>query len=120
ALAAALQDEGLRVVSGGTDNHLLLIDLGRDEDSLSGKEAEHILDEVNITVNKNTVPRETRSPFVTSGLRMGSAAGTTRGAEIKDMQAIAQIIGRTFRGKEAERTRLADEIREFISPFYLT
>ncbi len=119
ALAAALQDEGLRVVSGGTDNHLLLIDLGRDEDSLSGKEAEHILDEVNITVNKNTVPRETRSPFVTSGLRMGSAAVTTRGAEIKDMKTIAQFIGRAFRGKEADRTRLADEIREFISPFYL-
>jgi glycine hydroxymethyltransferase len=120
ALAKGLTNENLRIVSGGTDNHLLLVDLGQVEESLTGKAAEHILDEVNITVNKNTVPRETRSPFITSGLRLGSAAVTTRGLKEADMQAIAAFIGRAIQSPDnGHWAKLAEEVKAFISPFPL-
>ena len=91
-LAQALVANGMRIVSGGTDNHLMLVDLtstGR-----TGKEVEALLDAANITVNKNTIPFETRSPFVTSGIRIGTPAVTTRGLKENDMLLIASFISR--------------------------
>ena len=90
ALAQALKDEGFKLVSDGTDNHLMLIDL-RDS-GVTGKEAEHMLDEVGITVNKNTIPFETTSPFITSGVRIGTPAVTSRGMKEDDMKEIAALI----------------------------
>lgn len=84
ALAQALKNYGLRLVSGGTDNHLMLVDLNNLE--LTGKEAETVLDKIGITVNKNTIPFETKSPFVTSGIRIGTPAITTQGMKEKDME----------------------------------
>lgn len=99
-LAQELQNAGLRIVSGGTDNHLMLVDLtasGR-----TGKEVEHLLDAANITVNKNTIPFETRSPFITSGIRIGTPALTTRGFVEEDMKVIAGLIAKiVFDGEEA-------------------
>ena len=99
-LAQSLADSGLRIVSGGTDNHLMLVDLtpvGR-----TGKEVEHWLDEANITVNKNTIPKETLSPFVTSGLRIGTPAVTTRGFKEDDMKIIGGLIAKVaLEGEEA-------------------
>ena len=89
-LAAELQSKGFKIVSGGTDNHLMLVDLTNKD--ITGKEAQNWLDEVNITVNKNTIPFEPRSPFVTSGLRLGSPALTTRGFVEADMKEVADII----------------------------
>lgn len=89
-LANALVERGMNLVSGGTDNHLMLLDLGAD--GISGKEAEQLLGEIEITVNKNTVPKETRSPFVTSGIRIGTPAVTSRGLVEADMVEIADII----------------------------
>ena len=103
ALASGLANEGFRLVSGGTDNHMLLVDLGQDEDSITGKNAEHRLDAINITVNKNTVPRETRSPFITSGLRMGSPAVTSRGLKEDDMTTIAGFIGQALKQSLSEK-----------------
>ncbi|MBR1674013.1 MAG: serine hydroxymethyltransferase [Eubacterium sp.] len=89
-LAGALIDRGFDIVSGGTDNHLMLVDLRRLD--ISGKEVEKLLDEVHITVNKNTVPNDPRSPFVTSGVRVGTPAVTTRGAVKEDMYVIADAF----------------------------
>ncbi|MBM3269303.1 MAG: serine hydroxymethyltransferase [Candidatus Sericytochromatia bacterium] len=90
ALAAGLAEAGLRLVSGGTDNHLLLVDTR--SVNLTGKEAQHALDEVGITVNKNTIPNDPQSPFVTSGIRIGTPAVTTRGMGIEQMRDLAQAI----------------------------
>ena len=92
ALASRLVDNGFSLVSDGTDNHLLLVDLRESHAELTGKEAEHTLERAGMTVNKNTVPRETRSPFVTSGLRIGTPAVTTRGLQEPDMHQIADWI----------------------------
>ena len=89
-LASALQDRGFKIVSGGTDNHLMLVDL--QNLGLTGKEVEKLLDEVHITVNKNTVPNDPKSPFVTSGIRVGTPAVTTRGAVKDDMYIIADAF----------------------------
>ena len=119
ALAAGLANEGFRLVSGGTDNHMLLVDLGQDETSITGKDAEHRLDAINITVNKNTVPRETRSPFVTSGLRMGSPAVTSRGLKEDDMTTIAGFIGQALKQSltEKESEQLSSQVAQFIGKF---
>ncbi|MUV37394.1 Glycine hydroxymethyltransferase [Lentibacillus sp. JNUCC-1] len=98
ALAEALQEEGLRVVSGGTDNHLLLMDVK--PLNLTGKIAEEVLDDIGITTNKNTIPFDTESPFVTSGVRIGTAAVTTRGFGTEDMKEIASIIADTLKNHE--------------------
>ena len=90
ALAKGLMDRGVKIVSGGTDNHLMLVDLRGTE--LTGKELEARLDEAHITANKNTVPREPRSPFITSGLRLGTPAVTTRGLNTEDMDKVAEAI----------------------------
>ena len=99
ALAQGLQGEGIRLVSGGTDNHLVLIDLG--PQGPTGKEVEALLDAAHITANKNTVPKETRSPFVTSGIRLGTAAATTRGLGPADFRLLAGYIARIIREGEA-------------------
>jgi len=104
-LAEGLQKEGLRLVSNGTDNHLLLVDL--QTLGLTGKVAEHVLDEVGITVNKNTIPFDPASPFVTSGIRIGTAAVTSRGFGLEDMDEIASIIGFTLKNHE-DQEKLAE------------
>ena len=98
ALAAALQDKGLIIVSGGTDTHVMLVDVR--STGLTGKEAEHLLDEVGITCNKNTIPFDPASPFVTSGIRLGTPALTTRGLQVKDMEEIADIIAAVLNNPE--------------------
>ena len=118
ALAAGLSDRGVRLVSGGTDNHLMLVDLT--DEACTGKELEHNLDEVHITANKNTVPGEKRSPFVTSGVRLGTPAVTTRGMGPEEMRVIADCIADCifdFAGKKADiAARVADLTARF--PLY--
>lgn len=99
-LAEGLQNEGIKLVSGGTDNHLLLLDM--QTLGLTGKVAEKVLDEVGITVNKNTIPFDPQSPFVTSGIRIGTAAVTSRGFGLEDMDEIASIIAFTLKNHEDE------------------
>ena len=116
ALASALQEKGYRVVSGGTDNHNFLLDLTPQD--MSGKKAQNVLDEAGITVNKNTIPFDTRSPFVTSGVRIGTPALTTRSMKEAEMRSIAGLIDRTLQGEDsttvrAEVTKLA---RQFGMP----
>lgn len=98
SLAAALQEKGLTIVSGGTDTHVMLVDVRNT--GLTGKEAEHLLDEVGITCNKNTIPFDPASPFVTSGIRLGTPALTTRGLQVKDMEEIADIIAAVLKNPE--------------------
>ena len=95
-LAGTLMNRGLKLVSDGTDNHLMLVDLRPSHPELSGKDAEHALEAAGITVNKNTVPGETRSPFVTSGLRIGTPALTTRGLGPEEMEQIGAWIVRVL------------------------
>ena len=118
-LAKALLDEGFKLVSGGTDNHLMLVDLtGMKVDT--GKEAEHLLDEVGITVNKNAIPFDTQKPFVTSGIRIGTAATTTRGFKDEDFVEVAKLISMTlkdFEGKKEEvKARVAALCKKY--PLY--
>ena len=100
ALAAALAGEGFRVVSGGTDNHLMLIDLRPFDADLTGKQAQEALDRAGITTNRNTIPNDPRSPFVTSGLRLGSPACTTAGMKEPEMAEIGALIGRALRNRD--------------------
>ena len=109
ALANGLLSRGLKLVSGGTDNHLMLLNLTGME--LTGKELEHRLDEVYITANKNTVPNEQRSPFVTSGVRLGTPAVTTRGLNTEDMDVIAQCIAMVVEDFDTN----ADKVREMVN-----
>ncbi|HLR52976.1 MAG TPA: serine hydroxymethyltransferase [Candidatus Avamphibacillus sp.] len=99
-LGEALVDEGIRIVSGGTDNHLLLLDVTPLE--LTGRVAEEVLDKIGITTNKNTIPFDTESPFVTSGVRIGTAAVTTRGFKEEEMKEIASIISLTLKNIDNE------------------
>ena len=110
ALADGLLAEGFKLVSGGTDNHLMLVDLTGMKVS-TGKEAEHLLDEVGITANKNAIPYDKEKPFVTSGLRLGTAATTTRGFREEDMTEIAKIISITLKSFEEKQ----DEARARIA-----
>lgn len=98
ALAEGLIAEGFRLVSGGTDNHLLLVDVRGQK--MTGKTAEHLLDEVGVTCNKNTIPFDPESPFVTSGIRLGTAAVTTRGFKEADMKEVAAVIGLVLNNPE--------------------
>ncbi|MBQ3131376.1 MAG: serine hydroxymethyltransferase, partial [Clostridia bacterium] len=98
ALANSLMGEGVRLVSGGTDNHLMLVDLG--SDGMSGKEVEQLLDRAHITLNKNSVPNDTRSMFATSGLRIGTPAATTRGLKEDDFVRLGKLIARVIREGE--------------------
>ncbi len=100
ALAKALAGHGFRLVSGGTDNHLLLIDLRTFDPDLTGKEAQAVLDSAGISLNKNTIPDDPRSPFVTSGIRVGTPAVSTQGMGPDEMTTIAELIARTLRGRD--------------------
>nr|2VMV_A Chain A, SERINE HYDROXYMETHYLTRANSFERASE [Geobacillus stearothermophilus]2VMW_A Chain A, SERINE HYDROXYMETHYLTRANSFERASE [Geobacillus stearothermophilus]2VMX_A Chain A, SERINE HYDROXYMETHYLTRANSFERASE [Geobacillus stearothermophilus]2VMY_A Chain A, SERINE HYDROXYMETHYLTRANSFERASE [Geobacillus stearothermophilus]2VMY_B Chain B, SERINE HYDROXYMETHYLTRANSFERASE [Geobacillus stearothermophilus]2VMZ_A Chain A, SERINE HYDROXYMETHYLTRANSFERASE [Geobacillus stearothermophilus] len=110
-LASALQNEGFTLVSGGTDNHLLLVDLRPQQ--LTGKTAEKVLDEVGITVNKNTIPYDPESPGVTSGIRIGTAAVTTRGFGLEEMDEIAAIIGLVLKNVGSEQA--LEEARQRVA-----
>lgn len=114
ALAKGLSAEGFQLVSGGTDNHLMLVDL--QSKNITGKEAEKLLDAVNITCNKNAIPNDPASPFITSGIRLGSAAATTRGLKTDDMLQVAKAIALTIDKKEA--TEEAKEIVRKITDKY--
>ena len=120
ALAETLQQDGFRIVSGGTDNHLMLVDLTSKD--ITGKEAQTVLDEVNITSNRNTIPFEPRSPFVTSGIRLGSPALTTRGFKEDDMREVGNIIALVLNDptneekKEEARRRVAALCKKY--PLY--
>jgi len=121
ALAGALVEMQYQVVSGGTDNHLMNVDLRNKGDHLTGKLAEASLDRAGITVNKNTVPNETRSPFVTSGLRLGTPAVTTRGMKEGEMRRIASLIDRVLRAPEdaAVLAAVRKEVRALAGEFPL-
>lgn len=113
ALAKAMVDLGYKVISGGTDNHLMLIDLRPKGDFLTGKLAENTLVKCDITINKNTVPFETRSPFVTSGMRLGTPAITTRGMKENDMQKIANLIDTALMNHDNENT--LNEVKQKVN-----
>ncbi|MDE5878883.1 MAG: serine hydroxymethyltransferase, partial [Desulfovibrio sp.] len=119
ALAEGLMAAGFDLVSGGTDNHLLLVDLTNLD--VTGKEAESALDAAGITVNKNTIPFETRSPFVTSGIRLGTAALTTRGLSRDDMATVAAFITETIekRGDAGALAAIRTRVEEFARQFPL-
>jgi glycine hydroxymethyltransferase len=119
ALAEALTAEGFRMVSGGTDNHLMLVDLRPFDADLTGKAAQEALDRAGITCNKNTIPNDPRSPFVTSGLRLGTPAMTTAGMAEPEMAEIAAFVGRVLRdpGNEAELAAVRDEVATLCSKF---
>jgi len=119
ALAAALGERGFHIVSGGTDNHLMLVDLRNK--GLTGKIAQLALDNAGITVNKNTVPKETQSPFVTSGVRIGTPAVTTRGMREPEMRRIAELIDRVLRAPEDQNVlnTVRAEVRDLAGAFPL-
>ena len=119
ALAAALGQEGFRLVSGGTDNHLMLVDLRNFDAELTGKDAQTVLDRAGVTLNKNTIPDDPRSPFVTSGLRIGTPAVTTQGMGAAEMTLIAGFIAEALREREDDaalasvRSRVVELCRGF-------
>jgi glycine hydroxymethyltransferase len=119
ALADELKNQGLRLVSGGTDNHLILVDVFMDGKGITGKEAEKILDEVHITVNKNTIPFDTNSPMKASGIRLGTPALTTRGMKESDMTQIAGLIASIVHEPESEevKMRVRREVEELTEKF---
>jgi len=118
-LVAALKERGFRLVSGGTDNHLLLVDLRNK--NITGKEAEQALDEAGVTVNKNMIPFDPQSPFVTSGIRIGTPAVTTRGMKEQEMHKIAEIIDLVITGRNdpASVSKARKMVREIASAFPL-
>lgn len=113
ALATQLEQRGYRIVSGGTDTHLFLVDLR--PKNLTGRKAQELLDKVAITINKNTIPFDTASPFVTSGIRIGTPALTTRGFTAADMATVADLIDRALREEDADQLRT--EVRELARRF---
>ena len=115
ALCEALKEQGIRIVSNGTDNHLMLLDL-RDT-GLTGKELEHYLDEVHITANKNTIPNDPQSPFVTSGVRIGTPAVTTRGFKEPEMKLIAGWIKDIITDFEGNKERVSAEVQALCAKF---
>lgn len=116
-LASALLENGFDLVTGGTDNHLILLDLSNRE--ITGKQAEEVLDQAGITVNKNTVPNEKRSPFVTSGIRIGTPALTTRGMKEKEMKQVGHWISEVLNNSEDETLvrRVRSEVKELCESF---
>lgn len=117
ALADGLLKRGCKLVSGGTDNHVLLLNLI--DSDITGKELEHRLDEVYITVNKNTVPNEPRSPFVTSGVRLGTAAVTSRGLNEEDMDKIAEFIHLVIEDFEGNKEKVQNGVTELLAKYPL-
>ena len=119
ALAEALSGHGFRLVSGGTDNHLMLVDLRAFDAELTGKEAQAVLDLAGITLNKNTIPDDPRSPFVTSGVRIGTPSVTTQGMKEPEMAAIAELIARALRdrGNAAELAAVREDVAVLCGKF---
>ncbi len=117
AMEEAFREEGVRMVSDGTDNHLLLLDFT--DTDMTGKRMEALLDEANITANKNTVPRETRSPFITSGLRVGTPAGTTRGLKEAEFRQVARWISRVLHEGEACLPQVKAEVEALMARYPL-
>ena len=117
ALCKGLMDRGIKIVSGGTDNHLMLVDLTNFD--LTGKEVEKLLDSVNITANKNTIPNDPKSPFVTSGLRLGTPAVTSRGLNTEDMDKIAEAIATMIKEGEAGSTKARAIVKELTEKYPL-
>jgi glycine hydroxymethyltransferase len=119
ALGEALAEQGFRLVSGGTDNHLLLVDLRTFDAELTGKTAQEVLDRTGITCNRNTIPDDPRSPFVTSGLRLGSAAETTAGMGAAEMVTVANLIGKALRHRDDESAlaSVRGEVGELCAAF---
>jgi glycine hydroxymethyltransferase len=120
-LAETLQNEGLRIVSGGTDNHLMLVDVFMDGKGITGKEAEKALDAVHITVNKNTIPFDQNKPFITSGIRLGTPALTTRGMKEDEMRSIGKMIASLIRepNSEAVQTQVKQDVADLTAKFSL-
>ena len=120
AFCKTLQQEGLRIVTGGTDNHLILADV-RSSYGITGKQAEALLDEINITCNKNTIPFDQEKPFVTSGIRLGSAAMTTRGFQEEEFRQVARWITMVLKHPEDEalKAKLRQEVIEMTSRYPL-
>ena len=114
SLAKVLQDNGFRIVSNGTDNHLILVDVT--SVGLTGKEAEEMLDNINITVNKNTIPYDKLKPNISSGIRIGSPAMTTRHLDEKDFELIGKIIVRCLKDKENQQ-QLKNEVSKITSKY---
>jgi glycine hydroxymethyltransferase len=121
ALAAELQEQGLRLVSGGTDNHLMLVDVWMDGKGTTGKDAEKALEAALITVNKNTIPFDQNKPFVASGLRIGTPAVTTRGMKEPEMRAIGRLIAEVIHAPESEevRNKVKREVADLTASFPL-
>jgi glycine hydroxymethyltransferase len=119
-LASTLQEEGLRIISNGTDNHLMLVDV-KSSCNLTGLEAEQILSTINITVNKNTIPNDQEKPFITSGIRLGSAALTTRGMKEPEFKIIGHIIANALKDYQAEEkiNKLKKEVNDLTRKFPL-
>ena len=117
-LAEELVKYDFKLVSNGSDNHLILIDLNNKD--ITGKDAEKLLDSIGITVNKNTVPNETKSPFVTSGVRIGTAAVTTRGFDEEDMKEVAALINDAIENKDENLSSLKNRVKALCSkhPLY--
>ncbi len=116
-LADGLLSQGVELVSGGTDNHLVLLNLTNL--GVTGKDAEHMLDEVHITANKNTIPFETQSPFITSGIRLGTPASTSRGMNEEDMAEIAKLIYLTLTDFEAKKGEVIDRVAALCAKYPL-
>ena len=121
ALARELQDQGLRLVSGGTDNHLMLVDVWMDGKGITGKDAEKALEAAHITVNKNTIPFDQNKPFVASGLRIGTPAVTTRGMQEEEMREIGRFIAEIIQapGSEEVQRKVRNGVSELTSRFPL-
>ena len=117
ALCKGLMDRGIDIVSGGTDNHLMLVDLVKK--GVTGKEAEIFLDEANITCNKNTIPNDPQKPFVTSGIRLGTAAVTTRGMDTEDMDVIADAIAMLINDVDANKAKAMELVKTLTSKYPL-
>ncbi|MBL6629084.1 MAG: serine hydroxymethyltransferase [Actinomycetota bacterium] len=119
SLAAALADEGFRMVSGGTDTHMIVVDLRPFDAELTGKQAQATLDEAGITLNKNTVPDDPRSPFVTSGVRIGTPSVTTQGMTPAEMPTVARLIARALRGRDdaTEISKVRAAVAELCARF---
>ena len=119
AMAKAFVNRGYNIISGGTDNHLMLIDLRNK--NLTGKKAQETLDKAHITLNKNAVPFDDKSPFVTSGIRIGVPAITTRGIKEKDMETVVELVDRVLMKIDDEKTinSVSEEVKQWMKQFPL-
>lgn len=117
ALSKALMERGIKIVSGGTDNHMMLVDLTNLD--LTGKETEKLLDEAHITCNKNTIPNDPKSPFVTSGIRLGTPAVTSRGLNEEDMVQIAEAISIMLHEKDAGKEKAMAIVKKLTDQYPL-